>query len=106
LITQLQAYDADNRTKYDLVVAMNLAEVADDYLTFIEDGKNADLANLSEFFLIASSLLLIKSRALLPLFEFSKEEEEEIKDLAERLKEYQKFIKAKLFLQVILWLRK
>ncbi|MBT3356015.1 segregation/condensation protein A [bacterium] len=76
------------------VTKVSLVQVADDYLAFIEDGKSADLANLSEFFLIASSLLLIKSRALLPLFEFSVEEEEEIKDLEDRLKEYQKFKQA------------
>lgn len=73
------------------VTKISLAQVADDYLEYIEDGKNADLANLSEFLLIASSLLLIKSKALLPLFEFSQEEEEEIRDLEERLLEYQKF---------------
>ncbi len=76
------------------VTKVSLAQVADDYLAHLEDGKNADLANLSEFLLIASSLLLIKSKALLPLFEFSEEEEEEIKDLEERLKEYQKFKQA------------
>lgn len=76
------------------VTTVSLAQVADDYLRQLEDGENSDLANLSEFLLIASSLLLIKSKALLPLFEFSQEEEEEIKDLEERLKEYQKFKKA------------
>ncbi len=76
------------------VTKVSLAQVADDYLAHLEDGKNADLANLSEFLLIASSLLLIKSKALLPLFEFSEEEEEEIKDLEERLREYQKFKQA------------
>lgn len=76
------------------VTKVSLAQVADDYLAHLEDGKNSDLANLSEFLLIASSLLLIKSKALLPLFEFSEEEEEEIKDLEERLKEYQKFKQA------------
>ena len=30
LLDQLRQYDADNRTKWDLVVAMNLAEIADD----------------------------------------------------------------------------
>lgn len=73
------------------VTKVSLAQVADDYLEHIEEKDGVDLANLSEFLLIASSLLLIKSKALLPLFEFSEEEEEEIKDLEERLKEYQKF---------------
>ncbi len=75
------------------VTKVSLVQIADDYLEYIEDGKNVDLANLSEFLLITSSLLLIKSKALLPLFEFSKEEEGEIKDLEERLVEYQKFKK-------------
>jgi len=73
------------------ITSVSLVDVADDYLEYVESKEQVDLANLSEFLLIASQLILLKSKALLPLFEFTKEEEEEIENLEERLKEYQKF---------------
>lgn len=75
------------------ITQLSLAKVADDYLEYIEKKGAVDIANLSNFLLTASHLILLKSKALLPLFEFSQEEEEEIEDLQERLKEHQKFRK-------------
>jgi len=75
------------------ITTVSLAQVADDFLAYLETGKNINLANLSEFLLIASHLILIKSKALLPFFEFTKEEEEDIEDLEERLREYRRFKK-------------
>ena len=76
------------------ITTVSLAQVADDFLVYLEGGKNISLGNLSEFLLIASHLILIKSKALLPFFEFTKEEEEDIEDLEDRLKEYRRFKKA------------
>ncbi|MEA1926006.1 MAG: segregation/condensation protein A [Patescibacteria group bacterium] len=76
------------------ITQLSLVEVTDSYLTFIESQKFVNLSNLSEFLMVASQLILLKSKALLPLFEFTKEEEDDIRDLEERLKEYQRFKKA------------
>jgi len=76
------------------ITTVSLAQVADDFLGYLESGKDINLANLSEFLLIASHLILIKSKALLPFFEFTKEEEEDIEDLEGRLREYRRFRKA------------
>jgi segregation and condensation protein A len=76
------------------ITTVSLAQVADDFLAYIENGKDINLTNLSEFLLIASHLILIKSKALLPFFEFTKEEEEDIEDLEGRLREYRRFKKA------------
>lgn len=76
------------------ITTVSLAQVADDFLGHLENKQNINLANLSEFLLIASHLILIKSKALLPFFEFTKEEEEDIEDLEERLREYRRFKKA------------
>ena len=76
------------------ITKLSLVEVADEYLEYVESKEHVDLANLSEFLLIASQMILLKSKALLPLFEFTKEEEEEIENLEERLREYQRFKKA------------
>ncbi len=85
--------DLMEKKKLD-ITQLSLAKVADDYLGYMEEKDNIDIANLSSFLLTASQLILLKSKALLPLFEFSQEEEEEIENLQQRLKEHQKFRKA------------
>ena len=78
------------------ITEFSLAHVADEYLEHIRSNENIHLDNLAEFLSVASKLILIKSRALLPFLEFSEEEEEEIKDLAVQLAEYKKFKEASL----------
>jgi segregation and condensation protein A len=73
------------------ITELNLARVADQYLEHIRDNKNIHLENLADFLSVAAKLILIKSRALLPILKFSEEEEEEIEDLAQQLLEYKKF---------------
>lgn len=76
------------------VAELSLARVADQYLDYIKDNEHIKLEHLAEFLSVASKLILIKSRALLPLLKFSEEEEEEIKDLTKQLEEYKKFKEA------------
>ncbi len=73
------------------VTKISLSKVADQYLEYINQQGEISLENLAQFLTVASRLLLIKSRALLPLLEFSEEEEEEIEDLQNQLIEYKKF---------------
>jgi segregation and condensation protein A len=73
------------------ITRVSLAKVADQYLEFIGNRENITLENLSNFLSVASRLILIKSKALLPMLEFSDEEEAEIKDLEWQLREYKKF---------------
>jgi segregation and condensation protein A len=80
------------------ITELSLAHVADQYLEYIRNNEGIKLENLAEFLSVASKLILIKSRALLPLLEFSEEEEEEIKDLAKQLEEYKKFKEASLII--------
>ena len=46
------------------ITTVSLAQVADDFLNYLEDRQNISLVNLSEFLLVASHLILIKSKAL------------------------------------------
>lgn len=85
--------DLFEKKKLD-ITKLSLSKVADDFLAYLENGQAANLDNLSSFLLTASQLILIKSKALLPLFEFTEEEEEEIEDLQARLVEYRKFKEA------------
>lgn len=73
------------------VTRVSLASVADQYLEYIAHQGEVPLSQLAQFLSVASRLLLLKSRALLPLLEFSEEEEESIEDLEWQLCEYRKF---------------
>lgn len=73
------------------VTRVSLASVADQYLEYIARQGEVPLSHLAQFLSVASRLLLLKSRALLPLLEFTEEEEESIEDLEWQLREYRKF---------------
>lgn len=73
------------------ITRVSLARIADEYLEYMNKAENISLANLSDFLSVAAKLILIKSKALLPLLEFTEEEEEEIKDLEHQLAQYKKF---------------
>jgi segregation and condensation protein A len=76
------------------ITRVSLAKIADQYLEYIANTQNITLEHLADFLSIASRLILIKSKALLPTLEFTEEEEEEIKDLEYQLAEYKKFKEA------------
>jgi len=80
------------------ITEISLARVADQYLEYIKNNEKIQLENLADFLGVASRLILIKSRTLLPTLELSGEEEEEIKDLEQQLLEYKKFKEASLVL--------
>ena len=76
------------------VTEVSLAEVADQFLEYLEKAADIELAQLADFLSVASKLILIKSRALLPMLELTDEEEEDIEELKQRLEEYKKFKEA------------
>jgi segregation and condensation protein A len=69
-----------------------LASVADDYMHHLENADDFPTHEVAHFILIASTLVLIKSRSLLPEFTLSLEEEAEVKDLQTRLKLYKRIV--------------
>ena len=76
------------------ITEFSLAKVADQYLEYIKQNGNIHLESLSDFLSVASKLILIKSRTLLPILKFTDEEEEDIQDLARQLEEYKRFKEA------------
>jgi segregation and condensation protein A len=70
---------------------ISLAKVADDYISYVKGLENFPIADSAHFILIASTLVLIKSKSLLPTLTLSEEEQHSIEDLENRLKEYQKY---------------
>lgn len=74
------------------ITKVSLGSVADQYLERLATDKEAiSLENLSSFLVIAARLILIKSKMLLPVLEFTDEEEEAMEDLEVRLIEYRRF---------------
>ncbi|MES2087378.1 MAG: segregation/condensation protein A [Patescibacteria group bacterium] len=69
---------------------ISLAKVADDYLEHVKSLQNFPIADSANFVLIASTLVLIKSKSLLPTLELTTDEQGDIKDLERRLKIYKR----------------
>ncbi len=73
------------------IAEISLAKVTDQYLAHLRNLENISMEDLVNFLAIASRLILIKSRMLLPSLELTKEEEEDIEALKRQLGEYRKF---------------
>jgi segregation and condensation protein A len=73
------------------ITEVSLAQVADQFLKYLENSENVNPEFLADFLLVAGKLILIKSKAILPMLELEKEEEEDIEELKARLAEYKKF---------------
>lgn len=69
---------------------ISLAKITDDYLAHISAIDSFPLKEAAQFILVASTLVLIKSRSLLPSLSLTEEEEGDIKDLERRLREYKR----------------
>jgi segregation and condensation protein A len=72
-----------------LINNISLAEVTDEYIARVSDMQEQSLPNTAQFISLAATLLLIKSKSLLPVLELSDEEETSIHDLEDRLRLYQ-----------------
>jgi segregation and condensation protein A len=69
---------------------VSLAKVADDYIAYIRNLGEFPVADSAHFVLIASTLLLIKSKSLLPNLNLTTDEQASIDDLNRRLKLYER----------------
>ncbi|MEK7586219.1 MAG: ScpA family protein [Patescibacteria group bacterium] len=69
-----------------------LAQVTDDYISYIKSLNNTPnekhIADVSYFILVASTLILIKSKSLLPSLTLTEDEKDNISDLERRLELY------------------
>jgi segregation and condensation protein A len=84
------------------ITEISLAQVTDDFLKYLAELRESsgggtvgsrvsedDLRIIADFIVIASRLIFIKSKSLLPSLELTDDEEHEIRDLEIRLKLYQ-----------------
>lgn len=73
------------------ITEISLAQVTQDYLIYVGNQTLILPEELADFLVIASTLLLIKSRSLLPTLEIEPGEQEEILDLENRLQLYKTY---------------
>ncbi len=72
-----------------LINDVSITSVADDFLKFIQEQSSFPLGQAAHFVYISATLLLLKSRSLLPVLTLTDEEEEDVHDLEFRLRVYQ-----------------
>lgn len=72
-----------------LINDISLAAVADEYIAKVNGMDELPVGDTAQFVALAATLLLIKSRSLLPTLELSSDEERDIKELEYRLAVYQ-----------------
>lgn len=71
-----------------LINDISLAKVADDFINHMKTLADFEREEVANFILVASTLILIKSRSLLPNLEITEEEKGNIDDLEARLRMY------------------
>ena len=71
-----------------------LAKVTDDFIEHVRGFESLPMGESAHFILVASTLLLIKSKSLLPQLALTEEEQGDIADLETRLKIYQRIKEA------------
>jgi segregation and condensation protein A len=82
------------------VTEVSLLQVTEQYLRYLRAADEINVGALADFVAIGARLLLLKSRALLPVEEEEPEfEEDESEDLVKALREYRRFKEAAEFLR-------
>lgn len=74
---------------------ISLASITDDYIKYV-NSNHIEPRLVSSFVLVASTLILIKSKSLLPNIELTDEEKADILNLEDRLRLYELFTKLSL----------
>ncbi len=72
-----------------LINDISLTAVAEEYIARLNEMPDLPVGETAQFVSLAATLLLIKSRSLLPLLSLSEEEGQDIKELEYRLSLYQ-----------------
>lgn len=67
---------------------ISLSSITEDYISYVRTLDKHDLENYASFISIAATLILIKSRSLIPNLNLTEEEKEDISSLERRLELY------------------
>ncbi|MDD4290527.1 MAG: ScpA family protein [Patescibacteria group bacterium] len=80
---------------------ISLAKITDQYLDYIKNNESLGIAEIADFLLIASKLIYIKSKLLLPDL-VNREDEEDTKELERQLKIYKEYYEARKLITKII----
>jgi segregation and condensation protein A len=69
---------------------ISLTQVTDDYIEHVRTQAKFPMEDAAQFIGVAATLLLIKSKSLIPELELSEEEESDVEELKRRLAEYER----------------
>jgi segregation and condensation protein A len=69
---------------------ISLSQVTDDYIQHVRTQAKFPMEDAAQFIGVAATLLLIKSKSLIPDLELSEEEESDVDELKRRLTEYER----------------
>jgi segregation and condensation protein A len=64
---------------------ISLSKIADDYIDYVKSLDNIDTFDLSQFVVVASTLMLIKAKSLMPQMNYTEEEKQEVDNLEKKL---------------------
>lgn len=70
------------------ITEISLVSVADEYIAYIKTLDQKNLVDISQFILVASTLMLMKAKSLLPGVVYTEEEEKQVHDLERKLELY------------------
>ena len=73
-----------------LVNDLSLSQVTDDFIAHVKSQAQFPMEDAADFIQVAATLLLIKSKSLIPDLELSGEEEEDVEDFKRRLAMYER----------------
>lgn len=73
-----------------LVNDLSLSQVTDDFIQHVKGQAEFPMEDAADFIQVAATLLLIKSKSLIPDLELTGEEEEDVEDFKRRLAMYEK----------------
>ena len=84
-------YDLIEKRKLQ-INTIGLSSITEDFISHIEKLENSPVYEIADFVQIASILILIKSKSLLPILEYTEEENIDVLELEKRMVLY-KYIK-------------
>jgi segregation and condensation protein A len=70
------------------ITEISLVDVSDDYIAHIKTLDQKNIVDISQFIVVASTLMLMKAKSLLPGVVYTEEEEKQVHDLEYKLELY------------------
>ena len=70
------------------ITEISLVDIADEYISYVKSLDQKNLVDISQFIVVASTLILMKAKSLLPGVVYTEDEEKQIHDLENKLELY------------------